>query len=67
MANECEWFHKCDNEAVALVDHPTLGEVPTCGEHVDWLTVDWSPTKMVPPMAARVMKNRAAAFAAGEK
>ena len=26
----CEWFALCDHEAVWLVEHPALGEVPTC-------------------------------------
>lgn len=67
MASECQWFYRCHNEVLGNVAHPTLGSVPTCAEHIDWLCDGYSPTKDIPPMVARVMKNRAAAFAAGEK
>ncbi len=53
VALECEWFHKCHNPSVATVEHPTLGDVEICQGHLVWLTSDYSPTKMVPPMAAR--------------
>ncbi|TMQ10154.1 MAG: hypothetical protein E6J90_36755 [Deltaproteobacteria bacterium] len=31
----CEWFALCDREAVVLVAHPILGEVPTCRRCAD--------------------------------
>lgn len=31
MASElCEWFALCDRPATVLVQHPVLGDVPTC-------------------------------------
>lgn len=26
----CDWFAKCKRPATGVVDHPTLGYVPTC-------------------------------------
>lgn len=49
---ECAWFIGCHNPSEATVDHPTLGPVECCKEHVDWLMEDFSPTKMVPPILA---------------
>ena len=49
----CEWFLRCDGDSVGTVEHPTLGDVEICAHHLEWLQTDWSPTKMVPPMAAR--------------
>lgn len=55
---ECAWFLDCHDEAIAQVDHPTLGWVDICGKHCDWLVEDATengpnPTKMVPPLAAK--------------
>jgi hypothetical protein len=55
---ECEWFVGCRNESVGMVEHPTLGDVEICQEHVVWLETDFSPTKMIPPMAARAAQPR---------
>lgn len=35
--NRCAWFLECQREAYADVTHPTLGEVPICAEHLEWL------------------------------
>ena len=68
---ECEWFDQCHDESIAVVDHPTLGDVEICDRHVQWLTQDLhedgtpNPTRMVPPIAARSaarMRERLAAF-----
>jgi hypothetical protein len=53
----CEWFAMCKNPSVGTVEHPTIGDVLICQFHADWLTHDFSPTKMVPPMAARALGN----------
>lgn len=55
--NECGWFHDCHKEATQDVEHPTLGWVPICPDHLTWLTQDVTdgrvnPTRLVPPMAA---------------
>jgi hypothetical protein len=50
---ECEWFAECHEPSTAMVEHPTLGDVEICQTHAEWLTTDFSPTKMIPPMAAR--------------
>lgn len=52
---ECAWFHGCHQPSTATVDHPTLGPVECCAEHVAWITTDYSPTKLVPPIAARTL------------
>ena len=52
----CEWFALCEDESVATVEHPTLGDVEICAKHSEWLQTDWSPTKMIPPIAARSLK-----------
>jgi len=49
---ECAWFIGCHNPSEGTVDHPTLGNVEICREHIDWLQNDFSPTKMVPPILA---------------
>jgi hypothetical protein len=54
----CEWFAACENPAIGTVEHPTLGAVPICAVDAEWLTTDYSPTKMVPPMGARVLRER---------
>ena len=64
----CQWFHGCQALSVAVVEHPTVGDVEICQSHLDWLTEDLSPTgapnptKMVPPMAARSFAKVAAAM-----
>lgn len=50
---ECEWFIACHKPSIATVNHPTIGNVEICQHHLDWLQDDYSPTKMVPPIAAR--------------
>jgi hypothetical protein len=65
----CEWFAQCDNESVAVVTHPTLGDVEICEPHLAWLCEDLhddgspNPTKMVPPIVARSHGRIAAAIA----
>lgn len=55
----CEWFLHCERESVAVVEHPTVGDVEICQVHMDWLLEDLhedgtpNPTKMVPPIAAK--------------
>lgn len=56
----CDWFLMCKNESAGVVEHPTLGDVEICQEHIDWLLTDYSPTKMVPPMAVAANRARAA-------
>ena len=53
MDKTCEWFANCQNPSIGIIEHPTIGDVEICHDHYDWLTVDFSPTKMVPPMVAR--------------
>lgn len=36
----CEWFLLCANEASILVQHPVLGEVPTCTHCAEKLNLD---------------------------
>jgi len=54
---ECEWFAGCHDDGDQDVEHPTLGWVPICRRHVAWLQEDYSPTKLVPPLVARRMKE----------
>src|SRR4051794_17231694 len=35
----CQWFALCDNEAVGVVVHPVLGNVPTCQRCADKLSL----------------------------
>lgn len=53
----CEWFANCHLESAGTVEHPTLGDVEICLIHMHWVLEDWSPTKMVPPMAARALRG----------
>lgn len=55
---KCQWFLGCHADAAGIVEHPTLGDVNICQAHLDWLTDDFSPTKMVPPMAAAIARRR---------
>lgn len=67
MPKECDWFRLCSNDSIGTVTHPTLGEVECCEDHLAWLLEGVTPPKMIPPMVARVMKNRERAYMAGEK
>lgn len=64
--DECEWFGGCPRPQVAVVEHPTVGDVGICQVHLDWLTEDLgpegqpNPTKMVPPMVAAKMRQHPA-------
>lgn len=31
----CEWYAKCENDAVGAIDHPILGPVPVCQRCTD--------------------------------
>lgn len=62
----CEWFDQCDDPSMGLVEHPTLGDVPICEKHTDWLLTDYSPTKMIPPIAARAAAKLRANLARAE-
>lgn len=50
----CQWFLRCENPATKDVEHPTVGWVPICDEHLDWLSdqPNGGP-KWVPPIAAK--------------
>ena len=39
-ASLCGWFLNCRVEAYADVEHPTLGSVPVCEDHLRWLQED---------------------------
>jgi hypothetical protein len=51
----CRWFATCTNVAPHQVQHPTLGWVNICQDHLDWLGEKPSPTQFVPPLAAAVL------------
>lgn len=53
--NECQWFHGCHNPSIGALEHPTIGWVECCEQHMVWVLDDPSPTKMMPPMVARSM------------
>ena len=36
----CQWFVKCINQAVGVVPHPILGDVPICKRCADKLELD---------------------------
>jgi hypothetical protein len=36
----CAWFLSCKKPAVADVEHLTLGWIPICAEHLDWIQAD---------------------------
>lgn len=50
----CRWFLRCTNPAGFQVEHPTLGWVDICQDHLTWLGESPSPTQFVPPLAAAV-------------
>lgn len=60
----CEWFLDCHDVSTATVEHPTMGDVEICARHLAWLQDDWSPTKMVPPIAAAHGRKLRATLAA---
>ena len=31
----CHWYALCDRPAAGIVEHPILGDVPTCGRCAD--------------------------------
>lgn len=49
----CRWFARCDQPADKDVQHPTVGWVPICDTHLDWLSdqPNGGP-KWVPPIVA---------------
>ena len=55
---KCRWFAKCENEATKQVEHPILGWVDTCDDHIAWLGPSPSPIQFVPPLAAAVLDRR---------
>jgi hypothetical protein len=57
MSSKCEWFDKCQALSCATVEHPQIGDVEICERHLEWLQKDFSPTKMVPPIVARKLKQ----------
>jgi hypothetical protein len=57
----CQWFAQCTSPAQFQVEHPTLGWVDICAEHVVWLGETPSPTQFVPPLAANVLNRHPAA------
>lgn len=53
----CEWFIKCTNESIGIIEHPTLGDVEICRDcYEKGCGMGWPQTYMVPPMAARRFK-----------
>jgi hypothetical protein len=38
--DQCHWFLGCKDTATVDVDHPTLGWVPICQDHLTWLQED---------------------------
>ena len=38
--DQCAWFLLCAEPAYADVSHPTLGDVPICKGHLEWLQED---------------------------
>ena len=39
----CEWFAMCDHEAIGVVSHPVLGDVPICQRCADNMGLDPQP------------------------
>lgn len=40
----CDWFAKCTKPMYAEVQHPTIGWVNICREHLEWLGDSWLPS-----------------------
>ena len=59
----CQWFAGCTRPAPQQVEHPTLGWVDCCDQHLAWLGTNPSPTQFVPPLAAGVLRRHPAAAA----
>jgi hypothetical protein len=66
--SECQWFAACHEPAAFDIGHLTLGDVPTCAKHKEWLeqsgyfTSDGKVPAAMPPMiAARLARNPALA------
>ena len=59
----CRWFAKCTKPAPQQVQHPSLGWVNICDDHLAWLGPDPSPTQFVPPLAAAGLDRTPAAAA----
>lgn len=56
----CRWFAACTEPAPQQVEHPTIGWVDICDNHLAWLGDKPSPTQFVPPLAARVLDRKPA-------
>jgi hypothetical protein len=56
----CRWFAKCTNPAPQQVEHPALGWVNICDDHLAWLGPEPSPTQFYPPLAAAVLDRNPA-------
>lgn len=41
--NTCLWFAACDSEAAGTVEHPVLGDVPTCQRCADVVGAELVP------------------------
>ncbi len=54
---ECQWFAECHNDSTKQVEHPTIGWVDICDEHIKWLGDKPSPTQFVPPLVARRLRE----------
>ncbi len=55
--NECQWFAGCHNEEAGAWRHPTLGWVPICLHHIEWLGDSPTHTQFVPPIAAATLRK----------
>lgn len=53
----CDWFIDCENLSPQAVEHPTLGLVGCCDEHIAWLGSNPSPTQFVPPLVAQNLSD----------
>lgn len=58
----CRWFAACRQPATLDVEHPTLGWVPICDQHLEWLSdqPNGGP-KWVPPIVAKHFRRIQAA------
>lgn len=41
--DQCFWFLRCAKPATRKVEHPTLGWIPCCDDHIAWLEQDGTP------------------------